>query len=128
MATTTYVVNEGLDILTNRISGSGTEPKYIAWGTGTTAAAVTDAALETESAEESRTTGTSSRQTTNTTNDTYRVTGTVTCATSAKAITEVGLLDASSSGNLFLRSTFSAINLAVGDAITFTIDTVFDQA
>lgn len=127
MADVVKVVNGGLDILTNRIKGSGTEPKYIGWGTGTTAAAVTDTALETARAE-ARTDGTSTQQTTNTTNDTYRVVGTITCATTAAAITEVGLSDASTSGNLFLRGTFDVINVSVGDSIQFTINSVFDQA
>jgi len=124
MATVSVLTDGGLDITTNRIKGSGTEPKYVGWGTGTTGAVVANTALETPAAE-ARTSGTTSQETTTETNDTYRVVGAITCATSAKAITEVGLFDASTDGNLFERSTFSAINLDVGDAATFTIDVVF---
>jgi len=127
MADTVVMVNGGLAIVTNRIKGSGTEPNYVSWGTGTTTASVSDTALENESTE-SRTSGTSTRQETNTANDTYRVVGTIACAGDSKAITEVGLFDADSSGNMFMHATFDAINVNSGDSVQFTINTVFDQA
>jgi hypothetical protein len=111
------VVNTGKSIITNRILGSGTEPKFVAMGTGGTAEAITQTALVTE--VETRTSGTSSQQTTTTTGDTYRVIGTVT-ATTTRAITESGLFDASSAGNMFTRALFTVINLANGDSIAFT--------
>lgn len=119
MPASTAVVNKGRDILTNRIIGSGTEPKYIAMGTGTTGVALTDTALGGE--VESRTTGTSSRTTTSSTNDTYQVTGTVT-ATASRTIGEAGLFDQSAlGGNLFVRGVLaSTISLASGDSIAFT--------
>jgi hypothetical protein len=118
MPASTAVVNGGRAIITNRIIGSGTEPKYVAIGTGTTAVALTDTALGTE--VETRATGTSSRTTTSTTNDTYQVVGTVT-ATASRTIGEVGLFDASSSGNLFVRGVLaSTVSLASGDSITVT--------
>lgn len=126
MADVIKMLDAGLAILTNLIKGSGTEPKYVAWGTGTTAATVTDTSLETASGED-RTSGTTTRQTTNTSNDTYRVVGTIT-SLSGQAITEVGLLDADTAGNMFMRATFDAINLNTSDSIQFTINTVFDQA
>jgi hypothetical protein len=124
----TVVTNAGLDIVTDRIGGGGTEPNYVAWGTGAGTAAVTDTTLFTESGDETRTSGTSSQQTTNTTNDTYRVVGTITVASSGKTITNVGLFDAASVGNLFVKSDFTGIALDVGESIQFTIDVVFDQA
>jgi len=119
MPASTAVVNAGRAILTNRIVGSGTEPKYIAMGTGTTAVQLTDTALGGE--VESRTTGTSSRTTTTSTNDTYQVTGTVT-ATASRTIGEAGLFDQSAlGGNLFVRGVLaSTISLASGDSIAFT--------
>lgn len=119
MPASTAVVNTGRAILTNRITGSGTEPKYVAMGTGTTAVALTDTALGGE--VESRTTGTSSRTTTSTTNDTYQVTGTVT-ATTSRTIGEAGLFDQSAlGGNLFVRGVLaSTISLSSGDSIAFT--------
>ena len=119
MPASTAVVNAGRAIITNRITGSGTEPKYVAMCTGTTAVALTDTALGGE--VESRTTGTSSRTTTSTTNDTYQVTGTVS-ATASRTIGECGLFDQSAlGGNLFVRGVLaSTISLASGDSIAFT--------
>ena len=68
MADVSLVTDVGMSIATNRMVGSGTEPKYIGWGTGTTAPVAGNTTLETPGAE-SRTTGTSSRATTNVTND-----------------------------------------------------------
>jgi hypothetical protein len=119
MPASTAVVNAGRAILTNRIIGSGTEPKYVAMGTGTTAVALTDTALGGE--VESRTTGTSSRTTTSTSFDTVTVTGTIT-ATASRTIGEAGLFDQSAlGGNLFVRGVLaSTISLASGDSIAFT--------
>lgn len=126
MADVVVVTDIGMGIVTNRIKGAGTEPNNIGWGTGATAAAVGNTALETARAE-ARTVGTSTREQTNVANDTYQVVGTITASGSSAAITEVGLFDASTAGNLFLRGTFSAINVSVGDSIEFTIKSVFDQ-
>jgi hypothetical protein len=122
MADVVMVVNNGLGIVTSRIKGTGTEPARVHWGTGTTAPVGTNTGLGTARAE-SKVAGTTTQQTTTTTNDTYRVVGTLTCAGTAAAITEAGLFD--TGDVLFLRGTFDAINLNVGDTITFTINTVF---
>jgi len=120
----TLLVNGGKAIVTNRILGSGTEPKYIAWGTGAGTTAATDTTLFTETG--TRATGTSTQQTTSTTNDTYQVVGTLT-ASGTLAITNAGTFDVvtSSSGNLFVKGDFSTINLASGDSIQFTFKTQF---
>jgi hypothetical protein len=118
------VTTLGKSIYNNRLKGTGTEPNYIAWGTGGGTAAVGDTTLFTESSQESRTAGTSSVVTTTTTNDTYQVVGTITVATSAKGITNVGLFDASTNGNLFLKSDFSVVNLTEGEGINFTLKAV----
>lgn len=94
---------------------------YIAVGTGTTAANVADTTLETESATAglSRATSTNSQVTTDVTNDTaqfvksFSVTGSV-------AVTESGVLDASSAGTLLCRQVFSAINVVNGDTLQIT--------
>jgi hypothetical protein len=127
MPDTVVVTNTGLGITTNRIKGSGTEPNYVHWGTGATAAAEANTALQTPRAE-ARVAGTSTQQTTTTTNDTYQVIGTLTAASTSAAITEAGLFDAATSGNLYLRATFDPINVSVGDSIQFTIRVVYDQA
>lgn len=114
----TVITNAGKDIVTNRIKGSGTEPNYVAWGTGAGTAAATDTTLSTEAAE-SRVSGTSSRVTTTTTNDTYQVVGTIT-SLSGQTITNAGLFDASTSGNLFLHGDFTGVALLTGESIQFT--------
>jgi hypothetical protein len=127
MADVVKITDAGLDITTNRIKGAGTEPKYVHWGEGTTPAANADTVLETPGGE-SRTEGTSTQQTTNTANDTYQVVGALTCVDSGKAITEAGLFDADTDGNLYIRGTFDEINVNVGDSIQLTIKVVYDQA
>lgn len=118
----TVFTNAGAAIVTNRMIQAGTAPRNIGWGTGTTTAAVSQTALVTEAAPTTsggRTVGTESRVTGSVTNDTYQVTGTVTAAGSL-AITEAGLFDATSAGNMLIRSDFSAINVLSGDSIAFT--------
>ncbi len=129
----TFVVDGGLDIVTNRIKGSGTEPVNVGWGTGAGTTTRTDTTLFTEklvdlstSAGTDHTAGTSTRQTTNTTNDTYQVVATRT-ATGAGTVTNAGLFDAASGGNLFLKGDFTGIGLASGDSIQFTIKAIFDN-
>ena len=119
MAQVDKTTNAGSAIIVNRIMGTGTEPKYAHWGTGATAATVTDTALQTARAE-ARVAGTSSVQTTTVAGDTYQVITALTCASTAAAITEYGQFDASTAGNMLLRSTFDVINVNVGDSIQFT--------
>jgi hypothetical protein len=129
----TVVTNAGRDIVTNRIKGAGTEPLNIGWGTGAGTAAVADTTLFTEklldlstSAGTDHTVGASTRQTTTVTNDTYQVIGTRTATGGAGGtVTNAGLFDAASGGNLFLKGDFAGIPLSVGDAIQFTIKAIF---
>ncbi len=128
MADTVVLVNKGLEIITDRIKGAGgSEPKYLGFGIGINTATATDTVLQTPSGE-ARVNGTSTQETTNTTKDTYQVNGTIICTGTTKAITEVGLFDASTNGNMFMRATFSPINLNPGDGISFTIKTVHSRA
>jgi hypothetical protein len=118
----TVFTNAGAAILTNRIIQAGTAPKNIAWGIGTNAPAVTDTALQTESAPTTaggRTVGTESRTTVSVTFDNYQVTGTVT-AVSTLAITEAGLFDNVTAGNMLMRGTYSAVNVVSADSIAYT--------
>lgn len=122
----TVLTTAGKGIVTNRIKNGdtgATEPKYVAWGTGAGTAAVGDTTLFTE-ASEPRVSGTSSLVTTSVTNDTYQVVGTLT-ASAGKTITNAGLFDASTSGNLFVKGDFTGLALNSGDAIQFTIKVQF---
>lgn len=123
----TAFTNAGTAVVTNRIIQAGTSPKNIGWGIGTTTAAITQTALVTESAPTTaggRTVGTETRTTGTNTNDQYTVTGTVTSG-STLAITEAGLFDAVSAGNMLIRSDFAAVNVVSGDSIAFTFNLKF---
>jgi len=89
-----------------------TNMNYHASGTGAVAENASDTALGTE--VETRTAGTKSQPAANQlkTSGTIAYTGTL-------AITEHGLFSASSTGTLWDRSVFSAVNVISGDNITF---------
>ena len=111
-------VNAGKAITTNLVSGlGGTVPKFMAIGTGSTTATATDTAVETE--VETRATCTITRVTTTVTNDTVQNVGTIT-ATTGRAVANAGILDASSSGNLYQHHDFAPVNLNNGDSIQIT--------
>lgn len=113
----------GKALIAGRLNGSGSPAAatYIAVGTGTTAFAAGDTTLQTEITDSglARVNGTPSLVTTTTTNDTAQVTTTYTVS-GTKAVTESGLLNASSSGTLAARQTFSAINVVSGDSLAIT--------
>lgn len=117
------VTDAGKAGVASRINGAGSEAAftYVAVGTGTTGAAAGNTTLEAEIVDSglARAAATASRVTTDVTNDTaqdqltYSVTGT-------KAVTESGVLNASSNGVLLARQTFSAINVVNGDSLQVT--------
>jgi len=125
------LTNVGRQILSGRLlntaPGAGnpgaSAPRYVAWGTGSTAEAASQTALATASAE-ARTAGTDTQQTTSVTNDTYRVVGAITSAGS-QTIAEAGLFDASTSGNMLIRGVFTGIPVVASDVITFTFNLQF---
>lgn len=126
MAVATAFTNVGAAIVTNRIIQSGTAPKYIGWGTGSTTAAVLDTVLGAEAAPTSstRVAANESRTTTTVTNDTYTLTGagaTIT-AGGTLAIQEAGAFDAATGGNLLIRGTFATVNVVINDSIAFTFN------
>ncbi|MFA6314981.1 MAG: hypothetical protein WC648_01245 [Candidatus Paceibacterota bacterium] len=99
---------------------------YLAVGTGSTAAAVTDTTLVTEITDTglARAAATVSRTTTTVTNDTLSLSYTWT-ATGAKTIAEVGMFNASSSGTMLGRKLTSAITTANTDQIVMTYTVAF---
>lgn len=127
MADVVTVTDKGLEKITDLLAGVvSVAPGWVGWGIGTTPPVAGNTTLESASAE-ARTVGTKTQQTTSTTKDTFQVVALIACTSTNKAITEVAVFDALTSGNMFLRGTFSAINVNVADSITFTIKTVFDQ-
>ena len=87
----------------------------VGWGTGAGTAAKADTTLFTE-ASEARVAAAISQPTA----DKNRWIATLT-ADAAKTITNAGLLDAASAGNLIVHGDFTGIALALGDKIEFTI-------
>ena len=130
MADLAYLVDAGIALIVNNILTDSIY-KYVSWGIGATGAAVGNTAMETASAPVNTTaaTGTLSKATTNTTDDTYKVVVTIT-AGGALAITEVGVFNQATlaGATMFMHGTFSAMNLSSGDSIEFTINHVFNQA
>lgn len=117
----TVVTNLGKGIIAQRMFGSSpsqAEPKYAHWGTGAGTSAAANTTLFTAAAE-SRVAGTSSAVTTMNTNDTHQVVATIT-STSTQTITNAGIFDAASSGNLYVKGDFTGIGLNNGDSIQFT--------
>ncbi len=127
-AAATVLTNIGKAAFCDRMKGTPstyTNPfKYVAMGTGATAAtrtaAITDTALSTET--DSRTAGTESTVTTTTTGDTWQIQGTIT-AGGARAVDEMGLFDASTVGNMGFSATHAVVNLLSGDSIQYTAKT-----
>ena len=118
----TLLVNTGRAIITSRLNSGGTVPQYVGWGTGAGTTGATDTTLFTEVLP--RVSGTVSQVTTSTTNDTFQVVATQTAGTT-ETITNAGLFDASTSGNLFVKGDFTGITLNNGDSIAFTFKVQF---
>ena len=87
----------------------------IGWGTGVGTAAKGDTTLFTEAAE-ARVAATVTQPTA----DKNQWVGTITSA-SAQTITNAGLLDAATAGNLIIHGDFTGIVLAINDKIEFTV-------
>lgn len=117
------IVNVGKKKAADQIGGTTTAPvTAIALGTGTTAAAAGDTALETEITTNggSRGAATVTNTTTTTTGDTEQWQKTFTF-TGNLAITEEGLLDNNTSGGIMLaRQVFSAVNVVNNDTLQIT--------
>lgn len=121
------VTNNGLANITAAWHNYASRVRYLQWGEGSGQSAASNTIASVGNTTESRTEGATSQQTTTTTNDTYQVVGTITAAGN-RAITEVGVFDAATDGNMGIYGDFSAVNLAASDSITFTVRVVFDQA
>lgn len=117
------LTNAGKGVITNRFLADAPLNMFIGWGTGAGTSAVADTTLFTEAAEE-RAAATATQETVGTANDTVQAVGTLQ-ATGNRAITNVGLFDAVTSGNLIMKSDFGVLNLSTGDSITFTLQLQF---
>jgi len=94
---------------------------YLAVGTGTTAADVTDTTLEAEIVDTglARASATVTRVTTTVTNDTTQLLKAWT-ATGVKAVTEIGAFNDASAGILLGHQVFAAMNVISSDVLELT--------
>ena len=115
----TVFTDAGKAITANRVKGIGDEPNYVAWGTGAGDAAAANTTLFTE-ASEVRVACATSVVTTGVADDTYQAVGTLT-ADANKTITNVGLFDAATAGDMLMKSSFAGFALETGEAIQFTL-------
>lgn len=128
MLVSNVVTTTGKAAVASRINGADSEPAF-AWigiGIGTTGAVVGNTALETERDEDGATNTTHkaaavSRTTTDTTDDTATHITTFNF-TATLAVTESGVFNASPTGVILCRQTFSAINVVNGDSLQVTWD------
>jgi len=108
------VVTAGKGYVASRMKdATATAMSHMAIGTGTTAAAASNTALGTESGRVTLTSTTVSA------NEVEYV-ASFGAGTGTGAITEAGILNASSSGTLLCRTVFSVVNKGSADAMTIT--------
>lgn len=118
------ITNVGFELIADRIADhsgfTGNPPNYIALGTGSTAFAVTQTALVTELSGGSyaRQQDTDATYTSGT--KAFAISATFAAGVATGALTESGLFDASTTGNMMARQTFSTINVGASDSITVT--------
>lgn len=117
------ITNVGKGVVSGLIGNVGSETAftYLAVGTGTTSATSGDTSLESELSSNglSRASATVSQETTSVTDDTLQLKYTWT-ATSVSTVTEAGMFNAGSGGDMLGRQTFSAINTDNGFELTIT--------
>ncbi len=123
----THFVDVGKQWVIDKLDdSSATTMNRVGWGTGAGTTAENDTTLFTE-ASESRATATLSQQTTGgVTGDTFQAVGTIT-ANGTKTITNAGLFDAASGGNMLIKGDFTGIPVLLNDSIEFTFQLLADQ-
>lgn len=108
------VVTAGKNLVASRLVGTSSDVmSHMAIGSGTTAAAAGNTALGTELGRVSLTSGSASSAVV-----TY--VATFAAGTGTGAVTEAGLLNASSGGTLLCRTVFSVVNKGANDSMTVT--------
>ena len=107
------VVTAGKNFIADRLKNNTTVMSHMAIGTGSTAAAAGNTALGSEAGRVALTSSTVS------TNSVAYV-ASFGAGTGTGAITEAGLLNASSSGTLLCRTVFSVINKGANDTLGIT--------
>jgi hypothetical protein len=107
------VVTAGKNWVADRMNDANTVMTHMALGTGTTAAAAGNTTLVTELDRNALTSTTVST-------NTIAYAATWAAGDGTGAITEAGIFDAASSGDMLARTVFSVVNKAASDSITIT--------
>jgi len=107
------VVTDGKKWVADRMNDANTVMSHMAVGTGTTAAAAGDTTLDTEEDRNALT------STTVTDNEVAYVCSWASGDATA-SLTEAGLFDASSGGDMLARTVFSVVNKGASDTLTIT--------
>lgn len=105
------------------IAAAGVLPNRIAWGTGATVPTQSSTTVSTETTP-ARATATLTGVTTVTTGDTFQAVGTLT-ADAGKTITNAGLFDAATTGDLIIAGDHAGVPLLLNDSIEYTFKLQF---
>jgi len=111
--TNNLVVTAGKNWVADRMNDVNAVMSHMALGTGTTAAAAGDTTLVTELDRNGLTS-------TTVLNNTIAYAATWAAGDGTGAITEAGIFDASSAGDMLARTVFSVVNKGAADSITIT--------
>ena len=111
--TENLVVTAGKNWVADRMNNANTVMTHMAVGTGSTAAAAGNTALVTETDRNALTS-------TTVTNNAVAYVATWAAGDATAALTEAGLFDAASSGDMLARTVFSVVNKGAADSMTIT--------
>ena len=111
--TENLVVTAGKNWVADRMNNANTVMTHMAVGTGTNAAAAGDTTLQTENDRNALTS-------TTVTDNAVAYVATWAAGDATAAITEAGIFDASSGGDLLARTVFSVVNKGAADSMTIT--------
>jgi len=111
--TKNVVVTAGKSWVADRMNDANTVMTHMAIGTGTNTAVIGDTTLQTELDRNALTS-------TTVTDNAVAYVGTWAAADGTGAITEAGIFDASSSGDMLARTDFSVVNKGAADSMTVT--------
>lgn len=111
--TENLVVTAGKNWVADRMNNANTVMTHMAVGTGTNAAAAGDTTLQTENDRNALTS-------TTVTDNAVAYVATWAAGDATAALTEAGILDAASGGDLLARTVFSVVNKGAADSMTIT--------
>ena len=111
--TENLVVTAGKNWVADRMNNANAVMSHMAVGTGTTAAAAGNTALVTETDRNALTS-------TTVTDNAVAYVATWAAGDATAALTEAGLFDAASSGDMLARTVFSVVNKGAADSMTIT--------